>query len=406
MMGTHWVAEVYSNTHESWVCQDLGAGQGQTCVYFREGAQNACPMSALELHQAILSGDITNLYSDITDSFGRRSEPLSDMPVVVHVQAEPSFGLLLGTHPIEHLGEGIDQCFDGALWFTVDGSRGSPFTMQSARVGDVEPSMNQLRIIAQQGIPAPDEALKILGNPDAQKLAKVELQLEHTCPNLRCFLIHVGTSREGDDEETDGETVELSPQQLPMVLWLPRGCSTITARAVNTFGIEVATAALDLLCSLRPEKAASMIQSAARGYLVRHSRELLHLRQALARMKAAPEPLPVQKAVTQKRSFLTTTVNVQEDSSTSHVIYTVCVFDGGQLLRSVPRRYSEFHTLRAKVLEVLRGHFMGESASLIQFPPKATVRGKTSDKLTQQRAQMLQCVNRPAIVVCLTCLGR
>jgi hypothetical protein len=197
----------------------------------------------------------------------------------------------------------------------------------------------------------------------------------------------------GSVEETEGETVEVTEQQLPLVLWLSRGVSTITAWAIDAFGKECTTASLGVVCSLRPEGAATMIQAAWRGYVVRHSSQLQHLRQAMARLKA-PKKAAVPKSATKKRSLLTASVRVQE-SATSHVVYEVRVFDEGKLLATVTRRYSEFHSLRAQILEILRGHFMAESAALIQFPPKATVRGKSSEKLTQQRAQTLQYVTCP-----------
>ena len=411
MLGLHWVAEVYSTEHEKWICQDVSAGHGVSCVYHRGDSDS--PMSALEIQQAILSDDVVDVFADVTDLFGsrgvregayvRRSEALSTMPILSDVEHDPNFGLVLcNTHTAEpataatNLAEGTDQCFaKGALWFTGDGEDApSPFVMQTARVADIEPSVNQLRLVVHQALPTDDERVKIARSPGAKRLAKVEVHMGHTCPNFSHALIRVGSPDE-DDEDDDEEDMareskEVTQQQLPMVLWLPRGEASISARAVNTFGVECSRAAVQLLIALRPDSAATAIQAAARGYQVRHSGELIHWRRALAKLREAPEALPVQKTATKMRSLYTATVSLAVDSNLSHVIYTVMVYDGGQLLRSVPRRYSEFHALRTKVLELLRGHFMGESVSLIQFPTKKTVRGKTSDKLTQQRASMLQ----------------
>ena len=389
VMGKHWAAEVYSADHNKWVCHDFAARLGSSCVYFCRGQDEDSPMSALEVHQAIVYRMTAGIYAEVVDTHNRRQEPLEhdDFSIVTEIQATPSFGLLMCDL---QLAPDAENCFDDALWFSGPDETRTPFPAHTSRMADIDYSVNEIRIVAQQAHATANERIRVAAELQAKPLVKVEIQLEHTCCDLAHFILHVSNQFDSE-EETDGEAVQVAEQQLPLVLWLPRGTTTINARAIDEFGKECATASLDLACSLRPEAAATMIRAAWRGYVVRQSSETRLVRQALARLRKARKTPQAQKTATKKRSLLTATVRVQE-SSTTHVAYTVCVFDHGKLLATCHRRYSEFHSLRSQILEILHGHFMAESAALIPFPPKATVRGKTSEKLTQQRAQTLQYV--------------
>ena len=403
VMGKHWAAEVYSTEHKKWVCHDFTARLGSSCVYFCRGQDERSPMSALEIHQAIVYRMTAGIYADVVDTHNRRQEPIEHgvFSIVTEIQATPSFGLLVCNL---QLAPDAENCFDDALWFSRSDETRIPFAAQTSRMADIDYSVNEIRIVAQQAHATPNERSRVAAELQAKPLVKVEIQLEHTCCGLAHFILYV--SNQLDSEEgTDSETVQVTEQQLPLVLWLSYGTTTINASAIDEFGKECATASLDLACSLRPEAAATMIRAAWRGYAVRQSSETRLVRQALTRLRKARKTPQAQKTATKKRSLLTATVRVQE-SSTTHVAYTVCVFDHGKLLATCRRRYSEFHSLRAQILEILRGHFMAESAALIPFPPKATVRGKTSEKLTQQRAQTLQYV-ASVLLDCpaLCCLG-
>eukprot|EP01043_Picozoa_sp_COSAG02_P029837 COSAG02_NODE_1875_length_10575_cov_19.141848_4_plen_1839_part_00 len=384
MMGQHWAAEVYSKQYKKWICHDFEARLGsRSCMYFDHGERKESPMSGLEVYQAIASLDIDDIRAHITDAHSQREEPLEHdvFSIVTHIQAMPSFGLLMlcDNEPV----------FDDALWFSRPDDTRFPFTAQTSRLGDIDYSVNEMRIIVQQTHATAAERVTVATKMEAEPLVKIEIQLEHTCSRLAHFRLHISTLL-GSVKEPESDAIEVTEQQLPVVLWLSRGVSKINAWAIDCFGNQCATASLHVVCSLRPEGAATMIQAAWRGYSVRHSSQMQQVRQALRKVKV-PKKAAGPKSATKQRSLLTASVRVEE-SATTHVVYAVCVFDEGKLLAKATRRYSEFHSLRAQILEILRGHFMAESAALIQFPPKATVRGKSSEKLTQQRAQTLQYV--------------
>ena len=187
---------------------------------------------------------------------------------------------------------------------------------------------------------------------------------------------------------------------MPGAVFAERGEATIAARAVNAFGKHTATSELVVAVGLSASHAASLISAAARGYLVRHAPELGHVRDAIQRARRSsrgvnilPKPIAPKppKAVTHARSAVTVTVVAETDGDASHQRYRVAAHSDGETIASVSKRFSDFHQLRQRLLDCLRGHFMAESASVIEFPSKATVRGRrgTSEQLAQKREAML-----------------
>ena len=200
----HCLAEVWYETDQKWILQDAGPCREYDANYEINGK----PINALELHEALQSGNIGSVMSNklpqnVTEPMDRYAETFCRFGIPLRnnhlTDAEPA-----------ELDHGYRQYhYDGYLWWS-DGAnpRYSEYSLQTSRPGDFYWSVNQTRIFTQL----------------SEKPGCLQVHFEHNMPNFSYLSIDVKGKQV---QET--AAMELMWELIP-------GLNELCVHAVNNFG--------------------------------------------------------------------------------------------------------------------------------------------------------------------------
>ena len=200
----HCLAEVWYETDQKWILQDAGPCREYDANYEINGK----PINALELHEALQSGNIGKVMSNklpqnVVEPMDRYSETFCRFGIPLRNNH------LTNAEPAE-LDHGYRQYhYDGYLWWS-DGAnpKYSEYSLQTSRPGDFYWSVNQTRIFTQV----------------SDKPGWLQVQLEHNMPNFSYFSIHIK-----GEKVQEIESMELMWELVP-------GLNELCVHAVNDFG--------------------------------------------------------------------------------------------------------------------------------------------------------------------------
>jgi len=199
----HCLAEVWCEDLQKWILEDAGPQRGYDATYEIKGV----PLNALELHNAIASGNLKKVKANKLPQ--NVIEPMTDYTAVFcRFGIPPRNNHLIFAEPAE-LRHGAGQYhWDGYLWWSdVIDPKYPEYSLQTSRPEDFYWSVNQTRLYLQ----ASDTA------------DTLSVQTETTTPNFSHFLV----------QTDDGEWQET---QAPLTWSLHPGVNRLAVRSVNVFG--------------------------------------------------------------------------------------------------------------------------------------------------------------------------